>query len=180
MGTRRIVSNMSEEHPDIVDWEVAIEDAEIWREKWHVKYITWPIGSAYRWLMEWPYRIKHYRQRGRRGWSDEDAWAIDYWLVKCLIPMLERLEEEKLGIPSSMFKVEDGIEVDSSPTDEAYRLAEQRWENVLGEIIYGLKCTKKLQDTDYDYEDEELAVRLSKSSRRSFEMIGKYLFNLWD
>jgi len=57
-------------------------------------------------------------------------------------------------------------------------LAEQRWENVLGEIIYGLKCAKTIQN--YDYEDKEEHKRLTKSSQRSFELIGKHLFDLWD
>jgi hypothetical protein len=173
---------MSKEYPDIVNWEDAIEDAEIWREKWHVKYITWPIGSAYRWLKEWPYRIKYYMQRGRRCWSDQDAWAIDYWLVSGLIPMVERLKKEKLGVPTSMYKDEDEDSVNavSVPTDFADVLAEQRWDNILGEIIYGLKCAKKLQDMDYDYEDKKLTKRLTKSSQRSLKLIGKHLFNLWD
>jgi len=33
---------------------------------------------------------------------------------------------------------------------------------------------------DYDYKDKELTKKLTKSSQRSFELIGKYLFNLWD
>ena len=173
---------MSKEYPDIVNWEDAIEDAEIWREKWHVKYITWPIGSAYRWLWELPYRIKYFIQRGRRCWSDQDAWAIDYWLVSGLIPMVERLKKEKLGVPTSMYKDEDEDSVNavSVPTDFADVLAEQRWDNILGEIIYGLKCAKKLQDMDYDYEDKKLTKRLTKSSQCSFKLIGKHLFNLWD
>ena len=173
---------MCKEYPDIVNWEDAIEDAEIWREKWHVKYITWPIGTAYRWLREWPYRIKYYMQRGRRCWSDQDAWAIDYWLVSGLIPMVERLKKEKLGVPTSMYKDEDEDSVNavSVPTDFADVLAEQRWDNILGEIIYGLKCAKKLQDMDYDYEDKKLTKRLTKSAQKSFTLIGKHLFNLWD
>jgi hypothetical protein len=59
-------------------------------------------------------------------------------------------------------------------------LAEQRWNNVLREIIYGLKCAKKIQDQDLDYEDKELTKRLTKSYQRSFELIGKHLFSLWD
>jgi len=33
---------------------------------------------------------------------------------------------------------------------------------------------------DYDYKDKELTKRLTKSSQRSFELIGKHLFSLWD
>jgi len=175
-----------EEHPDIVDWEEEIEDAEdmlseeFWKEQWYVKYITWPIGTAYRWLRELPYRVKYYRQRGQRCWSDQDAWAIDYWLIEGLIPMIERLKDNKLGVPASMYRVEDGVDVDLNPTDEADRLAEQRWDNKLGEIIYGLKCAKKLQDGGVIYDDKGLSKRLAKSSERSFVLIGKHLFNLWD
>jgi len=171
---------MSKEYPDIVDWEDCIEEWDSYYEKWYVKYIIGPIGTAYRWLREWPYRIKYYMQRGRRCWSDQDAWAIDYWLVSGLIPMVERLKKEKLGVPSSMYKDEDSVNAVSVPTDFADVLAEQRWDNILGEIIYGLKCAKKLQDLDFDYEDEELGMRLSKSSQRSLELIGEHLFALWD
>jgi len=48
----------------------------------------------------------------------------------------------------------------------------------LNEITYGLKCAKTIQD--YDYKDKEEVKKLTKSSRRSFELIGEHLFNLWD
>jgi len=41
-----------------------------------------------------------------------------------------------------------------------------------------LKCAKAIQN--YDYEDKEEVKKLTKSSQRSFELIGKHLFNLWD
>ena len=165
---------------DTVDWEDAIKDAEIWQERWYNKYIVLPIGTAYRWLWELPYCIKYFVQRGRRGWSDQDAWSIDTWLVDNLIPMLERLKNNKYGTPSSMFRKKDGVDKDGNSTDEAHRLAEQRWDNVLREIIYGLKCAKKIQDLDYDYKDKELTKKLTKSVQKSFTLIGKHLFNLWD
>jgi len=94
--------------------------------------------------------------------------------------MLERLKRDKHGTPISMFKKKDGVDKDGNPTDEADVLAEQRWDNVLNEIIYGLKCAKKIHNSDYDYNDKELSKRLTKSSQRSFELIGKHLFSLWD
>jgi hypothetical protein len=94
--------------------------------------------------------------------------------------MLERLKNNKHGTPSSMFRKKDGVSKNGISTDEADRLAAQRWDNVLREIIYGLKCAKKIEDLDYDYKDKELTKRLTKSSQRSFELIGKHLFDLWD
>ena len=111
---------------------------------------------------------------------DNSAWSIDTWLVNNLIPMLERLKRDKHGTPISMFRKKDGVDKDGNSTDVADVLAEQRWDNVLNEIIYGLKCAKKIQDLDYDYEDKELTKRLTKSYQRSFELIGKHLFSLWD
>ena len=148
--------------------------------KWYNKYFAIPFQRFIQAIKDFPSEAKWFYQRGSRGWSDRSAWSIDTWLVDNLIPMLERLKKEKLGIPLSMFKKKDGVDKDGNPTDEASVLAEQRWDNVLNEIIYGLKCAKKIQDLDYDYKDKELSKQLTKSSRRSFELIGKHLFNLWD
>ena len=159
------------------DWDDLSSE---WREKWYNKYFVIPVGSVYRWAWEVPDCIKYFVQRGRRCWSDQDAWAIDYWLVEGLLPMLERLRKNKLGTPSSMYKLSDGVTKDGQPTDEAYKLAEQRWDNILGEIIYGLKCAKKLQDWNYDHSDAKLEKRLVKSVRRSFALMGTNLFDMWD
>ena len=148
--------------------------------KWYNKYFAIPFQRFIQAIKDSPSEVKWFYQRGSRGWSDRSAWSIDSWLVDNLIPMLERLKNNKHGTPMSMFRKKDGVDKDGNSTDEAHRLAEQRWDNVLNEIIYGLKCAKKIEDSDYDYEDKELTKRLTKSSQRSFELIGKHLFSLWD
>ena len=148
--------------------------------KWYNKYFAIPFQRFIQAIKDFPSEVKWFYQRGSRGWSDRSAWSIDSWLVDNLIPMLERLKNNKHGTPMSMFRKKDGVDKDGNSTDEAHRLAEQRWDNVLNEIIYGLKCAKKIEDSDYDYEDKELTKRLTKSSQRSFELIGKHLFSLWD
>ena len=131
-------------------------------------------------IRELPSYAKFFIQRGRRGWSDQDAWAIDYWLVDNLIPMLKRLKNESLGTPSSMFRKKDGVDKDGNPTDKASRFAEQRWDDMLGEIIYGLKCARALQELDYDYKDKKKTRLLNKRVEKTFTLIGKHLFTLWD
>ena len=138
------------------------------------------IGTTYRWLKEIPSRIKFSVQRAHRGWSDQDAWAIDYWMVDNLIPMLKRLKNDSNGTPMSMFRKKDGVDKDGNPTDKASRLAEQRWSDTLGEIIYGLKCAKALQELDYDYKDKNKTKLLNKRVEKTFTLIGKHLFTLWD
>ena len=149
-------------------------------EKWYNKYFVIPFHTFIYAIMEFPSKVKWFYQRGSRGWSDRSAWSIDSWLVDNLIPMLERLKRDKHGTPSTMFRKKDGVDKDGNSTDEANRLAEQRWNNVLNEILYGLKCAKKIEDLDYNYKDKELSKRLTKSSQRSFKLIGKHLFSLWD
>ena len=134
-------------------------------------------------IVEFPSRVKYFIQRGRRGWSDQDAWAIDYWLVETLIPMLERMRKNRFGTPASMYRRKDGVDKDGYPTDEASKMADQRWYNVLSEIIYGLKCAKEIQITDYDeltHGHKEMEKRLTIACKRSFTLIGRYLFTLWD
>ena len=149
-------------------------------EEWYNKYFVIPFHTFIRTIKEFPSKAKWFYQRGSRGWSDRSAWSIDYWLVNNLIPMLERLKNNKQGIPTSMYRKKDGVDKGGNPTDEADWLAAQRWNNILNEILYGLKCAKKLQDMDYNYRDKELTKKLTKSVQKSFTLIGKHLFNLWD
>ena len=128
--------------------------------------------------IELKYRVMFFIQRGRRGWCDEDTWAIDFWLLRNLIPMLERLRIDPIGPPMNMYRKKDGVDKNGYPTINADRLAEQRWYNLLGEILYGLKCAKKIQDERLL--DKELMKRLTDSYQRSFKLIGKYLFSMWD
>jgi len=153
---------------------------DIENAKWYNKYFVIPFHTFINTIKDFPSEAKWFYQRGSRGWSDRSAWSIDTWLVDNLIPMLERLKNNKHGTPMSMFRKKDGVDKDGNSTDEASRLAAQRWDNVLREIIYGLKCANKIEDSDYDYEDKELTKKLTKSSQRSFELIGKHLFSLWD
>ena len=138
------------------------------------------IGTTYRRIKEIPSCTKHFVQRGRRGWSDQDAWSIDYWMVDNLTPMLKRLKENKNGTPMSMFRKKDGVDKDGNPTDGAHVLADKRYDEVLDKIIYGLKCAKALQELDYDYKDKNKTKLLNKRVEKTFTLIGKHLFTLWD
>ena len=148
--------------------------------KWYNKYFAIPFQRFIQAIKDFPSEAKWFYQRGSRGWSDRSAWSIDTWLVDNLIPMLERLKNDSRGTPMSMFRKKDGVDKDGNPTDRASRLAYQRWDDMLGEIIYGLKCAKALQELNYDYKDENKTKLLSKRVEKTFTLIGKHLFTLWD
>ena len=131
-------------------------------------------------IRELPSCAKFFIQRGRRGWSDQDAWSIDYWLVDNLIPMLKRIRYDRTGTPMNFFRKKDGVDKHGNPTDGAQVLADKRYDEVLDKIIYGLKCAKALQDLDYDYKDKNKTKLLNKRVEKTFTLIGKHLFTLWD
>ena len=131
-------------------------------------------------IRELPSCAKFFIQRGRRGWSDQDAWSIDYWLVDNLIPMLKRIRYDRTGTPMNFFRKKDGVDKHGNPTDGAQVLADKRYDEVLDKIIYGLKCAKALQELDYDYKDKNKTKLLNKRVEKTFTLIGKHLFTLWD
>ena len=130
-----------------------------------------------------PSMIKHYYQRARYGHSYRDTWDVDHWLIDNLIPMIKILRDRNEGIPVTFIKEEDGIGDDGHPTDHAINLAGQRWRNTLGEILYGLKCARFIKDDEW-VTLEPLGKRrnkkMTKSVKRSFNLIGEHLFSLWD
>ena len=126
-----------------------------------------------------PRTLTHYYQRAKQGYSYQDNWGVDIHLVEILIPMIENLKNEHMGI-SMAFYEDDDYNEDGNTTKEADERAEQRLQNVYGEILYGLKCAKKIQEADYDYKKEGEYDRLNNSVKRSFELIGEYFFSLWD
>jgi hypothetical protein len=94
--------------------------------------------------------------------------------------MFESLKKDHVGVSMAFFDEKDGVDEDGNPTDEASEKAEQRMQNVYGEIIYGLKCAKLIHGADYNYKKEGEYEKLNTSVKRSFELIGEYFFSLWD
>jgi hypothetical protein len=150
--------------------------------KWE-DWIYFPLHKKF--LNDWwdkirPGALKHYYQRAKQGYSYQDTWGIDYHLVTILIPMFESLKKDHVGVSLAFFDEKDGVDEDGNPTDEASEKAEQRMQNVYGEIIYGLKCAKLIHGADYNYKKEGEYEKLNTSVKRSFELIGEYFFSLWD
>ena len=94
--------------------------------------------------------------------------------------MLKKIRYVRMGTPMEFFRKKDGVDKDGNPTDEAQVLANKRYDEVLNKMIYGLKCAKAIQDLDYDYTDLKRTKQMSKSIEKSFQLIGKHLFDLWD
>ena len=150
------------------------------------EFFYYPVRNFFRWKV-WeaisPSMLKHYYQRARYGHSDRDTWDVDHWLIENLIPMIKILRDRNEGIPTTFIKEEDGIGDDGNPTDHAIDLAGIRWRNTLGEIIYGLKCARFIKSDGWGTLEplgKRRNKKMTKSVKRSFNLIGEHLFSLWD
>ena len=150
------------------------------------EFFYYPVRNFFRWKV-WepisPSMLKHYYQRARYGHSYKDTWDVDHWLIENLIPMIKILRDRNEGIPVSFIKEEDGVGDDGNPTDHAIDLAGIRWRNTLGEIIYGLKCARFIKSDGWGTLEplgKRRNKKMTKSVKRSFNLIGEHLFSLWD
>ena len=149
-------------------------------------FFYYPVRNFFRWKV-WepisPSMLKHYYQRARYGHSYKDTWDVDYWLIENLIPMINSIRDRNEGIPTTFIKEEDGVGDDGNPTDHAIDLAGIRWRNTLGEILYGLKCARFIRNDEWGTLEplgKRRNKKMTKSVKRSFNLIGEHLFSLWD
>ena len=94
-----------------------------------------------------PYDIKHYVQRAKKGYSYRDVWSIDFWFMKIMPNMLAELKEKKRGCPAQFIKGDNGQEdLEKGMND---------WQNVLERMIF---CFKEMNDEtcsmENQYDDE--------------------------
>ena len=110
-------------------------------------------------------KIKYFIQRGVRGFSDEDVWSLDSYLMEWLPKALRQLSKYHVGYPSDLtgekwvmilHKMADGFEAESK-NDNAY----------FGGKINLDKCIK----------NEKIA---NKKLQVSLKLFVKYFRDLWD
>lgn len=124
-------------------------------------------------------RIKHFIQRGLRGYSDADAWDAHSYLSE-VVPGLVRSMKKGHGCPSQFFD-EKNINNECS-----------RWHSVLEEIAQGFEAAKWLdghnfttfQDTGKGTSklvtDEEATEKARRKMNRGLKLFAKHYLNLWD
>lgn len=123
-------------------------------------------------------------QRIFRGWDDRIIWSIDYYLAKMLPLWLEKLKQDKHGVPNIFFKKEDEyVDSDGILTikEEAMIRAEKEFDNVLDKISNGFKAYKRIQDEClYPEKDKKLYYQFNKEFENGMDLLKKYFGTLWD
>lgn len=127
-------------------------------------YLTHPhefVKDVYR-------EVRDFFVRGWRGYADSDVWGMDWYLATITLPMLKKIQSNKVGVPIE-FTVVDKKEISMEE-------AEKTWNKVLQEMIDGYDAFIK-QDDIVDIKEWK---KLEKIRKQGFAQFSKYFGNLWD
>lgn len=128
-----------------------------------------------------PQNTKFFIQRIFRGYSDQDLWSLDYWMLKKIRKpfkaFVKHQKENGHSYPSSLIiekKIDGVIKNDDKGFD--------RWIKILEQIEEAMD----LQWLDYSCDDkwynmssEEFRIAYDKINK-GWKLFGKYFGNFWD
>jgi len=128
-------------------------------------------------------------KRANKGWSEYDAFSLDWYLSSWLPDALRYLKTRKCGIPCEMFNETDGI---GNPTKEVMEEAEGRWDAILDKMIGGFEAKNRISNILYEEElgsydnsktrflkVEELIKRDKKIYDEGIALFAKHFESLW-
>jgi len=163
---------------------------------WRPMY--WWIKRKWDWIDDKPRFVRHFWQRGCRGWSNRDTWSFDYHLSRIIVEGISYLREKKHGAPADFFT--------SGVSDKE---GFEAWDAVLSDMIYTFETAQKIIERDWFYiptkewrEDwYQSYVKMAEDFNRQglsngeahamtrkecekyelgFQMFQKHFFGLWD
>lgn len=177
---------------------------ERWDYRLHDKFGRWLADTWVNDLCHWIHGKKKRKVDIRI--DKYDTWSMDHTLSLIAIPMLKQLKDNKHGHPNP--DVEDAPHIgkgDVNPNDITDSLASQRWDWIMGEMIWAHEQIVNESDHENYYvpyeEDEEVKTTWFLNEKESREMgrfdrerfdlynkrienglrlFGKYYRSLWD
>lgn len=154
----------------------------------------WFFHRIKKFLTNIPKQIKFFYQRGKRGYSDQDVWSMDWWFFSVVIPMLKQLRDTKQGYPSKFKTPEEWdreldtmihyfIEATEEGCSEKNEYEEQynkRWwdsfdKKGMAYVIDDSELRDKYLQRSYEIDEYREDMK-----NKGFEMFSKYFWNLWD
>lgn len=211
-------------------WAVEKEMKDTWKGKmtmkksnklskeWIKKHPILNFFQGFKYETHWKYRmpgefidnVKHFIERGKKGYSVRDVWGFDYYLSDVIVKGLTDLKGMVHGVPSNMIGSQAMCITDSDEDKKAL----QSWKSELDKIIWTFEITKNIQNRNWiPVFDEKDRVELKKYERRlntktkdedklfegmedikyhlmtkaemkkynnGWELFKKYYFDLWD
>lgn len=158
-------------------------------------WIFYRVKDFFKYL---PRKIKWFYQRGKRGYSDNDVWDLDYWFLNVIVPMLKQLNKSNISYPANLtmeewhkilnkmiFYFTEANEETSSKQneyDKAFR--DILWNN--GKLVDPDNMTKEEKINynnikhKYFQREKELDLYRNKKKQQAFTLFSKYFWHLWD
>lgn len=110
---------------------------------------------------------KYAWQRVFRGWDDRVIWGIDFYLAERIPVWLDKLKQDKHGVPATMLPADCLY-----PTDEEMAVASAKYNTILDEISAGFR--------EYIQAEDEMRDRNQEMIKKSFDLLYEYFPTLWD
>ena len=107
-------------------------------------------------------KFKLMKQRIKRGYHDEDVWALNSYFLEVFIPALKQLKETKHGVPMRYC-----IDRDVDEGDEL-------WQKDMDEMI------GHFEQIDLNTTDKEVSKQNEYHIKEGFKMFAEQFEELWD
>ncbi|MBF0501947.1 MAG: hypothetical protein HQM09_17545 [Candidatus Riflebacteria bacterium] len=142
-------------------------------------------------LRDFTDEVRYFVQRGFRGYSERDCWAIDDYLDKLIPELLRWLKENNHGFSSEFldtaFKERGGIPDEyNSPnyTDADRERGRFLFNNMIDAIIAGFDAHHEINSNGWDHSDQKAYKEKEDKCRATFKkgmrLLTKYYDILWD
>jgi hypothetical protein len=128
------------------------------------------------------YGIIHAWQRLFRGWDDTACWNVGYYLAEILPPIIRQLKEVGNGVPMSMYEGFEEVTLENGYigfSDEADKIASERWDKILDEIADGFDSYIKFDEKHVRPEEYEKDEDYQKF-QRALDLLKEHYQSLWD
>lgn len=83
-------------------------------------YFCRKFWGTYHKIKDFPYEIKYFIQRGRRGYSDRDLWSYDHFLADIIGNGLKQLAKTTHGWPDSKFETFEEWQAELNKISDAF------------------------------------------------------------
>lgn len=118
--------------------------------------------------------VVYFFQRGWRGFGDNDAWSISYYLNSWMPAAVRRLKH-KTGVPGMLIEEMFPSEI----TDERMDQYRRQWKAIVESIARGFESSRELEETYPPFGSPE-RIALEKEREVGLQLFVKYYEALWD
>lgn len=128
-----------------------------------MKYSAFEFPSGWQWYLTHPFTFLHdvrnnivwMFQRIFRGWDNRVTWGIDDYLNYMMPVWLQKMLEDKTGVPGMMFSEEDYDSENDCYKEGVLEKRDVEYHEIIQNIIAGFKANQAIHDIPITYRIED-------------------------